>query len=77
VPLADAVHEFQDLPAFRGAVATVGVGRARPTIISLLPGALVALIPASSRSYRDRSTRLRPIVTAVLLLLATALGGDT
>jgi hypothetical protein len=41
-------------------------------------GALATLVPAPSRSYGDRSTRLRPIVTAVLLLLlATALGGDT
>jgi hypothetical protein len=77
-PLADALHELQDLPAFRGAVATVGVDRARPTVTSLLPGALAALIPAPSRSYSDWSTRLRPIVTAVLLLiLATALGGGT
>jgi hypothetical protein len=36
------------------------------------------LIPAPSRSYNDWSTRLRPIVTAVLLLLlAIALGGGT
>jgi hypothetical protein len=78
VPLADALHELQDLPAFRGAVATVGVDRARPTVTSLLPGALAALISAPSRSCGDRSTRLRPIVTVVLLLLlATALGGGT
>jgi hypothetical protein len=76
-PLADALHKLQDLPAFRGAVATVGVDRARPTVTSLLPGALAALIPAPSRSCDDRSTRLRPIVTVVLLLLATALGGGT
>jgi hypothetical protein len=74
--LADALRELQDLPAFRGTVATVKVDRARPTVTSQLLGALAALIPAASRSCGNRSTRLRPIVTAVLLL-ATALGGDT
>jgi hypothetical protein len=40
--------------------------------------ALAALAPAPSRSYNDWSTRLRPIMTVVLLLLlATALGGGT
>jgi hypothetical protein len=40
--------------------------------------ALVALVLAPSRSYNDWSTKLRPIVTAILLLLlATALGGGT
>jgi hypothetical protein len=77
-PLADALRELQDLSAFRGAVVTVGVDRARPTVASLLPWALAVLVPAPSHSCGDRSTRVRPIVTAVLLfLLATALGGGT
>jgi hypothetical protein len=77
-PLADALRELQDFPALRGAMASIRVDRAQPTVTSLLPGALVALIPAPSLSYGDRSTRLRPIVAAVLLLLlATALGGGT
>jgi hypothetical protein len=76
VLLADALRELEDLSAFRGALATVGIDRAWPTITSLLPWALATLVPAPSRSYSDRSTRLRPIVTTVLLL-ATALGGDT
>jgi hypothetical protein len=67
-PLADALRELEDFTVFRGVVATV---------TTLLPWALVALFPASSRSCGDRSTRLRPIVTVVLLLLATALGGCT
>jgi hypothetical protein len=58
-------------------MASIGVDRARPTVTSLLPGALAALIPAPSCSYGDRSTRLRPIVATILLLLATALGGGT
>jgi hypothetical protein len=59
-------------------MASVRVDRARPTVTSLLSGALAALIPAPSRSYGDRSTRLRPIMAAVLLLLlATTLGGGT
>jgi hypothetical protein len=59
-------------------MASVRVDRTRPTVTSLLPGALVALVSAPSRSYGDRSTRLRPIVAAVLLLLlATALGDGT
>jgi hypothetical protein len=78
VPLTDALCELQDLPALRGAMASVGVDRARPTVTSLLPGALVALLPAPSRSCGDWSTILRLIVVAVLLLLlATALGGGT
>jgi hypothetical protein len=57
---------------------TVAMDRASPTVTSLLSWALAALVPASSHSYGDRSTRLQPIVTVVLLLLlATALGGDT
>jgi hypothetical protein len=76
VPLADALCELQDLPIFRGAMESVGVDRARPTVTSLLPGALAALVPAPSHSYGDRSTSVRPIITAVLLL-ATALGGGT
>jgi hypothetical protein len=77
-PLAYALRELEDLSVFRGAVTTVGMDRAWPTVTSLLPWTLAALVPAPSRSYGDRSTRLRPIVTVVLLLLlATALGGDT
>jgi hypothetical protein len=40
---------------------------------------LVALVPAPSRSYDDRSSRLRPLVVAVLLLLVVvaALGDGT
>jgi hypothetical protein len=76
-PLVDALRELQDFLALRGAMASVRVNRARPTVTSLLPGALVALVLAPSRSYGDRSTRLRPIVVAVLFLLATALGGGT
>jgi hypothetical protein len=53
VPLADALRELQDLSAFRGAMATVGVDRAWPTVTSLLPWALVALVPPPSRSYSD------------------------
>jgi hypothetical protein len=75
-PFADALRELQDLPALQGTMASVGVDKARPTVTSLLPGALDTLIPAPSRSYGDRSTRLRSIVAAVLLL-ATALGGGT
>jgi hypothetical protein len=59
-------------------MASVGVDSARPTVTSLLLGTLAALIPAPSRSYDDQSTRLRPIMAAVLLLLlAAALGGST
>ena len=76
--LADALCELLDLPALRGAMASVRVDRARPSVTSLLLGVLVALVPAPSRSYGNRSTRLQPIMAAmILLLLATALGGGT
>jgi succinate dehydrogenase hydrophobic anchor subunit len=39
---------------------------------------LVTLVPAPSLSYSDWITRLRPMMTVVLLLLVvTALGGGT
>jgi hypothetical protein len=76
-PLTDALRKLEDLSAFRGTVATVGMDRAKPTVTSLLPWALVAPVPAPSRICSDRSTRLRPVVTVVLLLLATVLGGGT
>jgi hypothetical protein len=38
VPLVDALRKLLNLPALRGAMASVGVDRARPTVTSLLPG---------------------------------------
>jgi hypothetical protein len=57
-------------------VATVGVHRACAAITSLWPGALVALAPAPSRNYDDRSGRLWLLVAAVLLLILFAVLDD-
>jgi hypothetical protein len=76
-PLANALRELDDLAALRGAVATVGVHRACAVVASLWPWALVALVPAPSRSCDDRSSSLRPLVVVVLLLLFAVLGDGT
>jgi hypothetical protein len=76
-PLADALRELDDLAALRGVVATVGVHRARAAIASLWTWVLVALVPAPSRSCDDRSSSLRPLVAAILLLLFAVLGDGT
>jgi hypothetical protein len=75
-PLADALRELDDLAAFWGTVVTVGVHRAWPTIASLRPWALVVLILVPSHGCDDRSSRLRPLVAVVLLLLFVATLGD-
>jgi hypothetical protein len=41
------------------------------------PWALATLVPAPSRSYDDRNSRLWPLVAVVLLLLVAALGDGT
>jgi hypothetical protein len=76
-PLADALRELDDLTALRGAVATVGVHMACVVVASLWSWALVALVPAPSHSCDDRSSSLRPLVAAVLLLLFAVFGDGT
>jgi hypothetical protein len=44
--LADALCELDDLTALRGAVASVGMHRARVVVASLWSGVLVAFAPA-------------------------------
>jgi hypothetical protein len=76
--VTDKLLELDDLVALRGTVATVGVHRAQATVASLWPWALIVLVPAPSRGSDDRSSRLRPLMAAVLLLLlAIALGSGT
>jgi hypothetical protein len=57
-------------------VATVGVHRAQPTVASLWPWALIVLVLAPIRGSDDQSSRLRPLMAAILLL-AIALGSGT
>jgi hypothetical protein len=68
--LANALRELDDLTALRGAVASVGVHRARAAVASLWLGALVALAPAPSRGCDNRSGRPRLLTVAVLLLFS-------
>jgi hypothetical protein len=58
-------------------VATIGVHRACVAVASLWPGALVALALAPSRSYDDRSSSLRLLMAAILLLLFVVLSDGT
>jgi hypothetical protein len=76
MPLADALHEFDNLPAVGDAVAAVGVHRACATAASLGLWALVALTLVPGCGSGD----LRLLVAAVLVflfLLTAALGGGT
>jgi hypothetical protein len=50
---ADAFHEINDLATLCGAVATVGVYRARAAITPLRSWAFVAIAPALGRSCDD------------------------
>jgi hypothetical protein len=76
-PLTDVFHELDDLTAFRGAVASVGMHWARVAVASLWPGALIALALSSSRGYDSRSGKLRLLIPAVLLLPLAILGDCT
>jgi hypothetical protein len=65
---ADAFHKINDLAALRGAVATVGVYRARAAATPLRSWALVVVAPAPGRSCNDQSGGSRLLVVAILLL---------
>jgi hypothetical protein len=75
--LVDAFCEINDLATLRGAVATVGVYRARAAVTPLRPWAFVAVAPAPSRSRNDQRSRLRPFVVVTLLFLFVVPGGST
>jgi hypothetical protein len=75
--LADVLCELDDLTALRGAVASVGVHKARAAVASLWPGALVALTSAPSRGCNNQSGRPRLLMAAVLLLLFAILGDSS
>jgi hypothetical protein len=66
---ADAFCEINDLATLRGAVATVGVYRARAAVTPLWSWAFVVVAPAPGRSCNDQRGRLQPFVVAALLFL--------
>jgi hypothetical protein len=75
--LADAFRELDDLTAFQGAVASIGMHWARAAVASLWPGALITLAPAPNRDCDSRSGRPWLLMAVVLLLLFAILGDDT
>jgi hypothetical protein len=52
-PLVDAFREVNDLATLRGAMATIGVHRARTVVTPLRPWAFVAVAPAPGRGCND------------------------
>jgi hypothetical protein len=74
---ADVFREINDLVTLRGAVATVGVYRARAAVTLLRPWAFVAIALVPGRSCDDQRSRLRPLVVAALLFLFTVPGDGT
>jgi hypothetical protein len=72
--LVDAFCEIDDLATLRGAMATVGVYRARAAVTPLWSWAFVAIALAPGRSCDDQRDRLWPLVAAILLFLFTVPG---
>jgi hypothetical protein len=71
---ADVFCEINDLATLRGAVATVGMYRARAAVTPFWPWAFVMVAPASGRGYDDQRGRLRLLVAAALLFLSAIPG---
>ena len=76
---ADALHELLDLAAVSRAVAGIRTDRAGAALATLWAQAFAPRVMALGCCRSDRSSRLRPLMTAVLVLLlfATTMGGGT
>jgi hypothetical protein len=75
---ADAFREINDLASLRGAVATVGVYRARAVATPLRSWTFVVVAPAPGHSCNDQGGGPRLLVVAILLLfLLLNPGGGT
>ena len=76
---ADALHELLDLAAVSRAVAGIRTDRAGAAVATLWAQAFAPRVMAPGCCRSDRSSRLQPLTTVVLvlLLLATALNGSS